>query len=63
MDYSFIYMFSAVLVVVCFFAITWWAFSSGARKGFEEAANIPFDEDELPASGRYAPTYKKDNAS
>lgn len=41
----------AVLTVaglVCFIAITLWAFSSRARKGFDEAALLPFSEDDLP---------------
>ena len=40
-----------VLALVCFIAITLWAFSSRARKGFDEAALLPFSEDELPAPG------------
>ena len=38
-----------VLGLVCFIAITLWAFSGRARKGFEEAALLPFSEDDLPA--------------
>lgn len=38
-----------VLALVCFIAITLWAFSSRARKGFDEAALLPFSEDDLPA--------------
>jgi len=38
-----------VLGLVCFIAITLWAFSSRARKGFDEAALLPFSEDDLPA--------------
>ena len=37
-----------VLALVCFIAITLWAFSSRARKGFDEAALLPFSEDDLP---------------
>lgn len=40
-----------VLVVVCFIGITLWAYSGRARKGFDEAALLPFSEDELPAPG------------
>jgi len=28
-----------------------WAYSGRARKGFDEAALLPFSEDELPAPG------------
>lgn len=44
---------SAVTAVslVCFLGIVWWAYSKHARKGFEEAAMLPFEEDELPRPG------------
>lgn len=58
MDMSFAYTLSTVLVVVCFSAICWWAFNSASRKGFEEAANIPFDDEDLPAR-RAAPSDAK----
>ena len=38
-----------VLGLVCFVAITLWAYSGRARKGFDEAALLPFSEDDLPA--------------
>ncbi len=31
---------------VCFLAIAAWAYSRGARKGFDEAAMLPFADDE-----------------
>ncbi|MBT9496084.1 MULTISPECIES: cbb3-type cytochrome c oxidase subunit 3 [Zoogloea] len=40
-----------VLALVCFLGITIWAYSGRARKGFDEAALLPFSEDELPAPG------------
>lgn len=39
-----------VLGLVCFLAIALWAYSRGARAGFDEAAQLPFTEDELPAA-------------
>jgi len=39
-----------VMGLVCFIAITLWAFSGRARKGFDEAALLPFSEDDLPTS-------------
>ncbi len=39
-----------VLGLVCFIAISLWAFSGRARKGFDEAALLPFSEDDLPAA-------------
>ncbi|MDD3354736.1 cbb3-type cytochrome c oxidase subunit 3 [Zoogloea sp.] len=43
-----------VLGFVCFIAISLWAYSKRASKGFEEAALLPFGEDDLPspATGR-----------
>ncbi|WP_374264834.1 cbb3-type cytochrome oxidase subunit 3 [Zoogloea sp.] len=38
-----------VVGLVCFIAISIWAFSGRARKGFEEAALLPFSEDDLPS--------------
>jgi cytochrome c oxidase cbb3-type subunit 4 len=38
-----------VLGFVCFIGISLWAFSGRARKGFDEAALLPFSEDDLPA--------------
>lgn len=37
-----------VLGFVCFIGIVLWAFSGRARKGFDEAALLPFSEDDLP---------------
>jgi cytochrome c oxidase cbb3-type subunit IV len=37
-----------VLALVSFVAICLWAYSSHARKGFDEAALLPFGEDDLP---------------
>jgi len=37
-----------VMGLVCFIAISLWAFSGRARKGFDEAALLPFSEDDLP---------------
>lgn len=39
-----------VLSLVCFIGIGLWAFSGRARKGFDEAALLPFSEDDLPTS-------------
>jgi len=45
------------LGLACFIAIVLWAFSRSAKKGFEEAAMLPFQEDEdvgkVPASGSH----------
>ncbi|MBS0355312.1 MAG: cbb3-type cytochrome c oxidase subunit 3 [Proteobacteria bacterium] len=39
-----------VLGFVCFICISLWAYSGRARKGFDEAALLPFGEDDLPPS-------------
>ncbi|MDP5240129.1 cbb3-type cytochrome c oxidase subunit 3 [Uliginosibacterium sp. 31-16] len=35
-----------VLGMTCFLAIVFWAYSRSAKKGFEEAAMLPFHEDD-----------------
>ncbi len=37
-----------VLAFVSFVAICVWAYSKSAKKGFDEAAQLPFTDDELP---------------
>ena len=34
-----------VVTFTAFVGIVWWAYSGGARRGFDEAARLPFDED------------------
>ena len=38
-----------VLGLTCFLGICYWAYSKGARAGFEEAALLPFTDDDAPA--------------
>jgi len=46
------------LAFCCFVAIALWAYSQGARKGFDEAAQLPFTEDDAhPEQG--SPLNKK----
>lgn len=35
-----------VLGLLCFLGIVAWAYSKGSKKGFDEAANLPFAEDD-----------------
>lgn len=37
---------ATVLTAVAFFGVCWWAFSSKRAKKFEEAANLPFADEE-----------------
>jgi cytochrome c oxidase cbb3-type subunit IV len=32
--------------LLCFLAIVWWAYGKSSQKGFEEAANLPFADDD-----------------
>jgi cytochrome c oxidase cbb3-type subunit 4 len=39
-----------LIAFVCFIGIVIWAYSSKRKKAFEEAARLPFDQDDAPAS-------------
>ncbi|MBS3917182.1 MAG: cbb3-type cytochrome c oxidase subunit 3 [Sulfuritalea sp.] len=41
-----------VLAFVTFIGIVVWAYSGRRRAAFDEAANLPFTEDELPGEAR-----------
>ncbi len=43
---------SSVFVLLAFIGVCWWAFSPRRRKQFEEAARLPFAEDEPPAESK-----------
>jgi cytochrome c oxidase cbb3-type subunit 4 len=43
-----------VLFFVLFIAIVWWAYHKDNRKKYEEAANLPFQEDGDSAGNRHA---------
>ena len=46
MDQGIVGSIFTVIVFVCFIGVVWWAFSSRNKKKFDEAANLPFaDED------------------
>jgi cytochrome c oxidase cbb3-type subunit IV len=45
-----------VLAFLCFICIVLWAYSGRTKRRFEEAANLPFTEDDVPASAERAPT-------
>lgn len=36
-----------LLVMAAFLGICWWAYSAHRRKSNDEAANLPFDDDEI----------------
>jgi cytochrome c oxidase cbb3-type subunit 4 len=37
---------STILVMVAFLGIAWWAFSPSRRKKFDDAADLPFADEE-----------------
>ena len=57
MDINLVRSLVTALGLICFAAIVLWAFSRSAKKGFEEAAMLPFQEDEevgkAPVSGSH----------
>ena len=48
MDYSLVQSIWTLVVTVLFVGIVLWAWSGKRKKDFDEAANIPFTEDENP---------------
>ena len=50
MDYSLIQLLWTLVVLVLFVGIVVWAWSGKRKQRFDEAANIPFDEDEVLSS-------------
>ena len=47
MDYSLIQSIWTIVVMVLFVGIVIWAWSSKRKQRFDEAANIPFKEDDM----------------
>ena len=47
MDIIDLHSLSTVLVFLAFVGICWWAFSPRRKKRFEEAAKLPFSDDDL----------------
>jgi cytochrome c oxidase cbb3-type subunit 4 len=49
MDYSLMLSIWTLVVLVIFVGIVIWAWSGKRKQDFDEAANIPFNEDDMPA--------------
>lgn len=50
-----------LLVMIAFLGITWWAYSKRRKRDFDEAAHLPFaDDDELPRQTTHAPQDEPD---
>ena len=47
MDINLIRSLVTLLAFLAFLGIVWWAYGPGRRDQFEQAARIPFDEDDL----------------
>jgi len=46
MDINDLRSITTVLGLLCFLGIVGWAYAKGSKKGFDEAANLPFAENE-----------------
>ncbi|WP_439102662.1 cbb3-type cytochrome oxidase subunit 3 [Congregibacter sp.] len=43
---------STAFLLIAFIGLVIWAYSSKPKKDFEEAANLPFEDDDLGQTGR-----------
>ena len=50
MDQGIVGIIFTVIVFVCFIGIVWWAFSGRNKQKFDEAANLPFADEEKEKS-------------
>ncbi len=48
MDINTLRSISPILVLLAFIGVCWWAFAPKRRKRFEEAAKLPFADEEQP---------------
>lgn len=46
MDINDLRSISTVVLFITFIGIVWWAYSKGQKRGFDEAANLPFADKE-----------------
>lgn len=42
---------STLFILLAFIGLVVWAYSSKRKKGFDEAANLPFADDDMPVEG------------
>ncbi|RDV24128.1 cbb3-type cytochrome oxidase subunit 3 [Alteromonas aestuariivivens] len=50
MDQGMIGSIFTVVVFICFIGVVWWAFSSRNKSKFDDAANLPFADEEKEQS-------------
>lgn len=55
MDINDLRSLTTVLGLLCFLGIVVWAYGKGSKKGFEEAANLPFAEHDDEGAASSAP--------
>ena len=48
MDINDLRSLSTVLVMIAFIGVVFWAYSGKRKKDFDEAANLPFADEDLP---------------
>ncbi len=51
-----------VVLFLLFLGIVFWAYSSKRKRAFDEAARLPFDEDESMAAGKPRNTSRENGA-
>ena len=59
MDLTTLRSLSTVLVFIAFIGVCWWAFSPSRKKGFKDAANLPFADDKTDAETKASDANKK----
>jgi len=55
MDINDLRSITTVVGLLCFLGIVWWAYGKGSKKGFEEAANLPFAENDAEGAAPKTP--------
>jgi cytochrome c oxidase cbb3-type subunit 4 len=55
MDFTLIQSLWSIVVLVAFLGIVFWAYSSKRKAAFDEAAQLPFDDEE-PGTGKQSAT-------
>jgi cytochrome c oxidase cbb3-type subunit 4 len=61
MDFTLIQSLWSIVVLVTFLGIVFWAYSSGRKSAFDEAARLPFDDE--PVSNDRAATPEPDKGN
>ena len=52
MDFTLIQSLWSIVILVTFIGIVLWAYSSKRKTAFDEAARLPFDDDELDGKNK-----------